>query len=351
MEPLPHTTLIIRFSSVGDIVLSSLLVRTFHNRFPGCRIDFLVKQEYADLVRHSPHVGRVIEFPPGGTFADLRRLRKALQRERYDLVLDIHDSLRSRFLCLGLHNVRRIRKRTIARFLLVRAKLDLYSLFGGAPSVALRYLETAVDYGITDDGGGLELHLPAEAESAVQAALDPGGTERETRFIGIAPSARHATKIWPAERFAAAAIQLGRDQHATILLVGGTEDRIRCAKVQDEIRKLDPSLRVVNLCGQLSLAGSAAALDRCALVITNDSGLMHIAAARRRPVVAVFGSTVYQFGFFPFGTRHEVVEEKNLACRPCTAIGRASCPKRHFRCMLDISVEHVVTAAQRLLAV
>jgi lipopolysaccharide heptosyltransferase II len=351
MEPLPHTTLIIRFSSVGDIVLSSLLVRAFHNRIPGCRIDVLVKREYADLVRYSPHVGRVIEFPTGGSFRDLWRLRKTLRRERYDLVLDIHDSLRSRFLCFGLNNVRRIRKRKIARFLLLRIKLDLYGLFGGAPSIALRYLEPAAGYGVTDDGGGLELHLPLEAEAAVDAALGKTGAQQSSRFVGLCPSARHRTKIWPADRFSEAAARLGRDLDAAVLLLGGMEDRDRCAEVEEAIRRIDPARTVVNLCGQLSLVASAAAIDRCMLIVTNDSGLMHIAAARRRPVIAIFGSTVYQFGFFPFGTRHEVVEQNDLACRPCTAIGRANCPKDHFRCMLDISVDQVVTAAHRLLAV
>ncbi len=350
MEHLPHTTLIIRFSSVGDIVLSSLLVRAFHDRFPACRVDFLVKQEYAELVRSSPHIGRVIEFPTGGSLRDLGRLRRSLRRERYDLVLDIHDSLRSRFLCLGLPNVRRIRKRKIARFLLVRTKLDAYALFGGAPSVALRYVEAAAEYGVVDDGGGLELHLPPDAFTAAGEVLDREEARRGSRYIGLCPSARHATKIWPAERFAEAALRLGRDHDAALMLLGGEEDRSLCTRVEEAVRNADPGRPVLNLCGQLPLAASAAAIDRCLLVITNDSGLMHVAAARKRPVVAVFGSTVYQFGFFPFGTRHEVVERNDLACRPCTAIGRESCPKGHFRCMLDISVEQVITAADRLLA-
>ena len=132
-----NRALIIRFSSVGDIVLSSLLVRAFRFRFPDAQIDFVVKQEYADLVHFNPNITNVREFPSAGTFKDLVHLRKKIQHNNYDLVVDIHDSLRSRFLCLGAKRAVRINKRKLARFLLVRFKLNVYDKFGGAPGVAV----------------------------------------------------------------------------------------------------------------------------------------------------------------------------------------------------------------------
>ena len=87
-------------------------------------------------------------------------------------------------------------------------------------------------------------------------------------------------------------------------------------------------------------------MDRCDVILTNDTGLMHLAASRRRPLVAVFGPTVRQLGFFPTGPASTVVEHPGLSCRPCTAIGRATCPRGHFRCMADIAESDVVAAAR-----
>jgi lipopolysaccharide heptosyltransferase II len=350
MEHILHKTLIIRFSSVGDIVLSSLLVRTLRRRFPECQIDFLVKAEFAELVGHSPFLTRVIEFPTGGTLRDLLQLRHTLRSEGYDLIVDIHDSIRSRVLSAGARHVVRFRKRKIARFLLVAFKRDLYRFFGGAPSVARRYLETVGIYGVTDDGGGLDQFLPPAAAEKPTAILRTAGISPQMSVIGLCPSARHATKIWPSERFADVALTLLREERAAVLLFGSDEDRVRGAEIEERIRAAIPDARMVNLTGQLTLSETAAAMDRCSLIITNDSGLMHLAAARKRKILAVFGSTVKQFGFFPFGTLSEVVEHPDLPCRPCSHIGLPACPKSHFKCMRDISVEHVVATARRLLA-
>jgi heptosyltransferase-2 len=107
---------------------------------------------------------------------------------------------------------------------------------------------------------------------------------------------------------------------------------------------------VLNLAGSLSLMETAAAMDRCSAVVTNDTGLMHLATARQRPVVAVFGPTVREFGFYPLGNTSLVLEVGALDCRPCTHIGRSYCPKEHFRCMLDIPAQRAVDGVAQLLA-
>jgi heptosyltransferase-2 len=156
--------------------------------------------------------------------------------------------------------------------------------------------------------------------------------------------------MWLPERFAAAAATLGTSHHLPVALFGSAGERERCAAIAAAIRILAPDLSVAVLAGELSLLETAAVMDSCALVITNDSGLMHIAAARKRKVLALFGSTVRQFGFFPFGTESRVVERPDLACRPCTSIGRSRCPRGHFRCMNDISVHQLLHAAGELLS-
>jgi ADP-heptose:LPS heptosyltransferase len=168
--------------------------------------------------------------------------------------------------------------------------------------------------------------------------------------LGICPSARHATKMWQPERFAAAAGTLGGSFGLPVLLFGSPGERQRCEAIAAAIRTQTPGLAVSVLAGECSLLETAAAMDSCALVMTNDSGLMHIAAARKRKIVALFGSTVRQFGFFPFGTKAQVVERPDLDCRPCTHIGRERCPRGHFRCMNDISVHQLVQTASELLS-
>ncbi|MBI5471586.1 MAG: lipopolysaccharide heptosyltransferase II [Ignavibacteriae bacterium] len=348
MTDTPNKTLIIRFSSVGDIVLSSLLVRTFRTRFPNCQLDYVVKEEFADLVRRNPNVSNVLLLPRGGSFGDLQQLRRTIRRNNYDLVVDIHDNLRSLVLSWGSQRVVRINKRKFARLMLVNCKVDLYRKLGGSPSVALRYLETVSHCGVEDDGRGLEIFYSDDDARRVEQLLESENVGDSREFLGICPSAKHNTKMWPRERFAQAAAILSEEKNRAIILFGSQDEQARCEQVRSEILATNPTARVVNLAGRISLVETAAAMDRCALVLTNDSGLMHIAAARKRPLIAIFGSTVKQLGFFPFGTESRVVENVGLACRPCTHIGRSECPRGHFRCMLDVPVAEVVRAAQSL---
>ncbi len=351
MQGLPSKTLIIRLSSVGDIVLSSLLIRVLRKRFPQSQIDFLVKSEYASLVRGNPHVSHVLELPDGARFADLRALRQRLHDNGYELVVDIHDSLRSRYLSVGLPgDVVRVRKRKVARFLLVTTKVHLYHFFGGSPGVAERYLEPVREWGVENDGMGLEVFVGDQEREKARHIVHTAGMDGQQSVLGIAPSARHWNKRWPADRFAAAAAELSRRHRAGVILFGAADERDVCGKILQEIRANAPRTPVLNLAGSLTLTESAAVMDHCTVVLSNDSGLMHVAAGRKRKVVALFGPTVKELGFFPFGTTSTVIETNGLRCRPCTHIGRPSCPKAHFRCMLDIPVSRVVDAVNNMLA-
>ncbi len=341
-----HKTLIIRFSSIGDIVLSSLLVRTLRDRFPEAEIDYLVKSEYADLVHHNPHISHVLQFSPAdGLSGHRQRIRSA----EYDMIIDIHDSLRSRYLCFGHPNVVRINKRKLARFLLVRTKLNLYNSFGGSPSVAERYLETVEPLGVKNDGKGLELFLGEVAASRADAVLKESGVPDDTPLIGICPTSRHFNKMWQAKGFSEVGAMLAQSHSCSVVVFGSTEEAGPCAVVVEMIKALQPQLQVLNLAGRLSLLETAAVMDRCSVVVSNDSGLMHIAAARQRKVVAVFGPTVQELGFFPYGTISTVVEHESLSCRPCTHIGLPNCPLGHFKCMKEISPGVVLAAAEDLL--
>jgi heptosyltransferase-2 len=350
MQGVLHKTLIIRLSSVGDVVLSSPLVRALHGRYPDCQIDFLVKAEYADLVRFNPHVAHVIQFPGGGTLRDLVRLRRTVISSRYDLIIDIHDSIRSRYLSAGAVKVTRVNKRKFARALLVNFKLDVYDRWGGAPDVAARYLETVTPWGIQDDGGGPEIFFPPDVARTVERLLGAEHVGPGTMCIGVCPCARHGNKMWPGERFAESAGQLAEQHGLPVLLFGGADEREMCGAIEAAINGAHPRTRVLNLAGRLSLLETGCAMDRCAVVLANDTGLMHLAEARGVPLVAVFGPTVREFGFFPRGARSTVIERPGLSCRPCTHIGLPRCPLGHFRCMKEIAPVAVVDGAERYLA-
>ena len=328
--------LIIRFSSAGDIVLTSPFLRAVRRRYPDAHVDFAVKREFASLVEHSPYVDRVVALEPDAGIRTLMRLKSDLIAEcrgEYDIVVDLHDSLRSRHLRFGLgRTLAVVRKPTLAKWLLVHRKIDRLRPIVPIP---LRYLEAGRELGLEDDGRGLELHLGG--------AMSPVAAISERPTVAIAPGARHFTKQWPIEHYNTLARTMHTERGARIVLLGAESDRASCAAIAAGIPD------AINLAGRTALLESAAAIDACDVVVTNDSAMAHIAAARQRPVVAIFGSTVRQFGFAPFRVESRIIENEGLYCRPCTSIGRDACPEGHFRCMREIAPDRVSLAAYDLM--
>jgi heptosyltransferase-2 len=200
-----------------------------------------------------------------------------------------------------------------------------------------------------------------EDHAAVGRILADIGVRDGEPCVVLAPGARHWSKRWPGERFAEVGATLAREGGTPagerapgrpiaggtrVFVLGGNDDTALCADVAARIRAQAPGANVADLSGRLTLTGCALVMDRASVVITNDTALMHIAAARKRPVVAIFGPTVREFGFFPVGTRSVVLERTGLACRPCTHIGGPSCPAGHFRCMLETEPSAVVAHAR-----
>jgi heptosyltransferase-2 len=330
--------LLIRFSSAGDIILASAFVRCCRARFPEATIDFITTSTFAPLLQHSPYLDRIITIEPGTSLGELVRLKSGLIEENggdYDIVFDLHNSIRSRYFRATIgRQTAIIRKPTFRKWLLVHRKIN--RLRPIVP-MAERYLAVGAPFGIVNDGLGLELPIG----NTHPPILPVSG--RAT--IALAPGARHATKRWPADRFAELGRMLARRYDARIILLGGEAERALCAEVMHAIGG-----DVVNLSGRISFLESAAAIDICSVVVTNDSAIAHIAAARKRPVVTIFGSTVTEFGFAPYAVPNVVVENVGLYCRPCTSIGRADCPEGHFRCMLEITPEMVAVAVGELQA-
>lgn len=306
--------LIIRLSSLGDVLLTTPVIRALKKQYPEASIDFFVREEYADVVKFNPNLNVVYVLPRS---EKSKFLIKILKENNYDFVVDLQNNIRSRLIINSLTKLTySFKKPTWDKYLLVKFKVNR---FKEIKSITERYCESVP--GLTLDNNGLELHFPQTA-----------GTEllRDKNYIGLCPGSKHFTKRWPVEYF----IELGNDlinKGYELLIFGGRDDKQICDKISTRVKGS------INLCNDNDLFKTATDIKNCKLVVSNDSGLMHVAAAVGIPVVALFGSSVREFGFSPYGVPNLILENNSLSCRPCSHVGRNNCPKKHFRCMKDIT--------------
>lgn len=333
--------LIIRLSSMGDIILSSKLIRLLRKKFPQANIDMVVCTEFEELVSSNPNINQVILFDRNTGIRGLLGLCKKIRQKRYDLIIDIHKKLRSFILCLtsGARQKVTYNKHSFLRFLLVKFKINRYS---NTPFMANLYLKALQPFGIEDDGEGLELDINQSKEMVVLELLRQEGINKEDILIGIAPGAHWLTKRWQKEKFIELSNLLIQRQKAKIVILGGREE----VELSNEIKEALISQPII-AAGKLSLMETAALLKRCKILITNDTGIMHMAAAVKTPVVAIFGPTVKEFGYYPYQVANRVIS-KDLKCKPCTTKGTSKCRINTFDCMRLISVNEVLEAVEEL---
>jgi heptosyltransferase-2 len=342
--PVPGTfrrILIIRLGAIGDILLTTPVIRILKTRYPECRIDFLTKEAYIPLLKSHPGLNRVLAFQTGGGLRELLNVLRTVRRERYDAVADLQNNFRSRIMEVfsGAHQRSVFHPGRVKRFLLVHFRRNLYRTIQPVP---LKYLRSVRALGIEDDGGGLDFFIKPAARESLNGRIGAMGLRIKEPILALAPGAGRATKRWPADRFAGVGLHFLRKGYQIVVL-GGQDDADSCKSVLD---RMDGS--AVSFCGTLMLSETAAFLERIALLVTNDTGVMHMASALKVKTVAIFGPTTRHFGFFPFRSSSTVVEA-NLGCRPCSYHGTERCPERHFKCMLDISSAEASGAAERIL--
>lgn len=334
----PERLLIIRFSAIGDVIMTTALIRQLKQSFPEAQIDFLVKSAYIELLQNNPHLNTVYGYE---SVRQQEQLIQRLKKNRYDGLIDLQSSLRSRFFVFRIRAKRqtKIRIGRLKRFCLVQLHWDLYRSIRSVPE---KYLDTIKSWGGVDDGQGLELKYRPIADLTVDRLLSAFDVPDNKPLLLIAPGAGRKTKHWLPERFA----ELGRyfaNQGFFIIQIGGSADADICEAVT---RAAGES--ILQVCGQLRLEETAALMSRAKLLVTNDSGMMHMATAVKVPVVAIFGPTTRHFGFFPFRSVFQIVES-DLNCRPCSFHGTDSCPKGHFKCMREIKTASVIQACEKLL--
>jgi lipopolysaccharide heptosyltransferase II len=329
--------LAVRFSSIGDVLLTTPLLRAIRQRHPGSRITVLTRNAYVPLLSHNPHVTQVLGISPERGVASLAA---DLRKGGYTHLLDLHDSVRSRILrTMVPGRWSTYPKHRLARSVLIHAKRDWYRDSRPVPE---RYFSAARDLEVTPDGKPPELFLSPEAEREVADWLSARmGPNRA--LVALAPGAAHATKRWPIEHWRTLIRQL-LAREVGIVIVGGKEDSLLAGTLLD-----GSGSAVADATGLLSLQGTGALLRRTLALVSGDTGVMHMATAVGTPVVALFGPTVRPFGFFPYSSRAHVLE-LSLPCRPCSSKGGPRCPLGHHHCLFDIRPERVYQALEGIIS-
>ncbi len=331
----PPNILAVRFSSIGDVLLTTPLLRAIGLRHPAARVTVLTRQAHVPLLSHNPHVDRVIGLRPG---RPLVSVAAELRTSGYTHRLDLHDSLRTRMLrTLVTGRWSTYPKHRLARALLIYTKRNRYH---DTRPVAERYFSAARDLDVVPDGRPPDFFLGPDAERQASEWLAAAGLAQKRRMIALAPGAAHATKRWPMEHWRNLIRRIMAEDF-DVVIVGGPEDAPLATALAE-----DTGGRVVSAAGVFGLQETGAVLQRSASLVTGDTGVMHMATGVGTPVVALFGPTVRAFGFFPYTGRADVLELA-LTCRPCSTKGGPHCPLGHHRCMVEIEPESVYGALRR----
>jgi heptosyltransferase-2 len=323
--------LLIRFSSIGDIVLTTPVVRCLKKQVPHVQIHYLIKPQFKMVMEHNPYIDKFHLLQQ-----DWQTMVDGLKAEEFDYIIDLHHNLRTLRIknALGVPHFS-FNKLNIEKFIFVKLKWNVM------PSLHIvdRYLETVKSFGVYNDGEGMDYFIPDEER--VQLKDIPAS--HHLGFISIVIGASFYTKKLTVNKLQ----ELCKKIAHPVILLGAKEE----AAEGEAIASVDP-IKVYNACGKFTLNESADLVRQSKLVIAHDTGLMHIAAALKKQVIAIWGSTTPSFGMVPYygkaflqrnPTPYDDVQVHKLWCRPCTKIGRNKCPQGHFKCMKQIPIDDIVT--------
>lgn len=311
--------LIVRFSSIGDIVLTTPVIRCLKKQVPGAEVHFLTKRSFASVLIDNPYIDKLY-FLEDNLFDIVHQLRQ----EKYHAIIDLQHNQRSLRLktLLGVKSFS-FHKLNIEKWLLVNFHINKL------PHVHIvdRYLDTVKSLGVENDGMGLDYFIPVEAEKCL-STLPPAF---QNNYLAFVIGAKHFTKQLPADKI----VRICNLIKSPLVLLGGPEDKEKGALIAGQCDS-----KVFDATGKYSLSESAALVKHAKKIITHDTGLMHIAAAFKKDILSVWGNTVPEFGMTPYMDTAEsfssiIFEQADLSCRPCSKIGFSRCPKKHFKCMVN----------------
>jgi ADP-heptose:LPS heptosyltransferase len=328
--------LLLRFSSIGDIVLTTPVIRTVKTQVDNAEVHFATKAGYKTLLESNPYIDKAHYL--GESLWDLIR---ELRKEKFDFVIDLHNNLRTRIIKLALGaRESTFYKANFEKWLMVTFKIDKLPHL----HIVERYLAAAAPLGVKNDSLGLDYFIPEKD----QVPIEWLPREMQGGFVAYAIGAQHNTKKLPVERM----VELCDKINKPIVLLGGKEDFENGEKVRQffektvsssgfekGLKELNKKTSIYNACGKFNLNQSASIVKQAQYVFTHDTGLMHIAAAFRKEIFSIWGNTIPLFGMYPYRTRFTILENNKVNCRPCSKIGYAKCPKGHFKCMYDIAFD------------
>ncbi len=325
--------LIIRFSSIGDIVLTTPAIRAAKTQLKDVEVHFATKEQYRIIVENNPYIDKVHYYNE-----NLGQLIKSLKQENFDFVIDLHKNLRTKIIKTQLgKKSSSFQKLNIQKWLYVNFKVNKL------PNVHIvdRYLDALKPLGVKNDGLGLDYFIPEKDEVEVSWLPE---THREKYFV-FAIGGQHATKKLPLKRM----IELCDRINKPVILLGGKEDEKTGEEIANffdrskenkyykkGLEELKKKAVIFNGCGKFNLNQSASIVRNADAVFTHDSGLMHIASAFKKRIFSIWGSTSPFFGMYPYKTQFSIFENNKIKCRPCSKIGFKKCPKGHFKCMNDV---------------
>ncbi|HSV10191.1 MAG TPA: glycosyltransferase family 9 protein [Hanamia sp.] len=322
--------LIIRFSSIGDIVLTTPVIRCLRAKYPQATIHYLTKKKFASIVESNPYLDKVLTLED-----NFNKMIEQIESEAYDYIIDLHHNLRT------LHIKNLIRDIPFYSFNKLNIKKWLYTNFkiNRMPHVHIvdRYMATVHKLGVINDGLGLDYFIH-ENEKIKEGDIPFSHLQG---YVAIAIGAAHNTKKLPVEKLK----ELVEKIKHPVILLGGKEDFANGEKIAEP----DP-IKIYNACGKFSLNESADIVRNARLVISHDTGLMHIAAAFKKNILSVWGNTVPSFGMTPYQTKYEVFQVNKLWCRPCSKTGFDKCPLGHFKCMNNQSTDAIAGSADSYLS-
>ncbi|MBN2237694.1 MAG: glycosyltransferase family 9 protein [Bacteroidales bacterium] len=317
--------LIIRFSSIGDIVLTTPIIRVLKNKFPKTEIHYLTKSKFSGILEHNPYLTTIHHYDKS-----LKEVLPLLKQKDFDLIIDLHKNIRSALVQkrLGVKSLS-FDKLNLEKWLLVRFKINRLP----KKHLVDRYFDALSSLGIENDQLGLDYFEGKDNANTI----DNLPKEFKKSYIVFALAGTYFTKKIPFEKW----IEMAKNSPLPIVLLGGNTERELGLKITNEpLQEL-----CYNACGTLTLNQSAALIKSASLVVTGDTGLMHIAAAYKKKIASLWGNTVPDFGMYPYlpqsPEKSYVLENKDLSCRPCSKLGFDSCPKKHFNCMMQLDVSNV----------
>lgn len=318
--------LIVRFSSIGDIVLTTPVIRCLKKQIENIEIHFLTKNYFYSVIENNPYIDKIYTIN-----SEIKTIIPQLKEEEYDYIIDLHNNLRTNIVKNKLKTKSySVNKLNFKKWLLVNLKINIM------PKIHIvdRYMQTVAKLGVVNDGEGLDYFILEDKK--IDLSVLP--VTHQKGFIGFVIGGKHATKVLPEEKV----ISICNKINKPIILLGGKEDN---AMGKNIVKACGDN--VYNSCGEFSLGQSAYLISIADKIITNDTGLMHIASAFRKPIVSVWGNTVPDFGMYPYLPEKDkqlslIVQNNTLKCRPCSKIGYAKCPKKHFNCMKTIDEKAII---------